>query len=217
MQKGETWGPKGAATLADVMVIKEATPDTVTAYKMMGGYLGSISRGTFEEKYEQFDKARIAEMRGRFVPVNFALEYFEDEFGPDFSIPGFSNGEGYSAGERPFFEKDVVLEHIKSGLLADTTTKVWFDEELDTFVEIISQDATPKDIPGDLDVKPLVAQAVSEGGGAHIEHPELGTLYVAIAGKYEFETEGRKVTAYNVFDGWAWLLNDPAPAAAAAP
>lgn len=205
MKKGEIWGPKGAESLSDLMVVEEVIKDRVYAYPKFGGHRGSMDKAVFERDYEHLDKTRVAELAKRYKPFNVVLDDFEDGF----SIPAFTNGSSYSAGENPFFEKDAILKHIESGLLTDATTRVWFDDGLGTFVEVISQDF--KEIPEDFDVGPLVERASAEGGHYDMQHPELGLLTTAIARKVEFEADGRSVVAYDVFNGWAWLKDDCDP------
>jgi len=140
----------------------------------------------------------------RFKPTTLVLDDPEEEL----SITAFTNGESYSCGVRPFFEKDVILRHIEDGSLTDATRKVWFDEGLGTFVEIFSHDY--REIPADLDVSALVEKAREGDGQYDMDHPDLGSLTTVIARKVDFEAEGRMVTVYNVFDGWTWAEDEPA-------
>lgn len=199
MKKGEIWGPKGSDDLAALREIEEVGPGHVTSYPRIGGFLATMERGKFEQLYEHFESARIAEMERRFKPIEVTLDGYDDEF----SVPAYTNGNCWNGWQTPVFEKDILLKHIEDGTFTGPTMRVWFDEEIQTFVTVMSLES--KTLPYDLDVQRLKNKALSENDFAQIELKGLGLIEVSIADVLKLEVGGKDVVAYRAFDGWCWM------------
>jgi hypothetical protein len=199
MKKGEIWGPKDSEDLAELRVIDAVTTTTVTSSPRSGGFLGTMERGKFEQLHELFDWERIARMERSFKPIEVTLDGYDDGF----SVPAYTNGQLWNGWQTPVFEKDVLLKHIEAGTFTGPTMRVWFDEEIQTFVTVMSLES--KDLPENLDIRRLKNEALSENDYAQVEMKGLGLVEVSIADVLKFGVEGREVVAYRAFDGRCWM------------
>jgi hypothetical protein len=213
------WMPKGATNSAGMLAVREIGETRVTASPRNGGFLLSIPRADFEDRYERVDPARLTELDGVFEAAEVAMDSFEDGQ----SVPCYLNGRLWNGWERPFFLKEDFEAALAEGVVySGEASSVEFDAGVGTFVEIMPQEGM---IPDGFDRKAAVRAAILGGGYAEVsavtgtawdpesdDEPVGPFIGVSLSDCETIRTPDGPKTAYRVGNGWCWeRAATPAP------